>query len=281
MSNPLKNLVRLLPDESYLKIKYRYIFKKRLNLKNPKSFNEKLQWLKLNNRNPIFTKLVDKYEVKEHVTNRLGDGYVAKVYGIFDRFEDIVFDELPSSFVIKCTHDSGGIVVCKDKNNLNIVKAREQINSCLNRDFYLLGREWPYKNVDRRILIEEYLVDESGCELKDYKIFCFNGKARFIQLDYDRFTQHHRNMYDRDWNQLPLVFSYEGDQSKSFEKPERLDEMLSCAEKLSQGIAFVRCDFYHLKDRIVFGEMTFFPESGFGHFYPDSYNYEWGNLIRL
>lgn len=281
MKEKLKGIIRYLPDKSYLKIKYAYIFKKKLDLKNPLTFNEKLQWLKLYNRNPIYTKLVDKYEVKKYVSDQLGEGCVAKVYGIYDNFEAINFDTLPNSFVIKCTHDSGGIIVCKDKSTLNIDEARKKINECLFRDFYSLGREWPYKNVPKRILIEEYLSDESDMELKDYKIYCFNGKAKYIHLDYDRFKNHHRNMYDCDWNQIDLTYTYESDKTRSFAKPERLEEMLACAEKLSLDIPFVRCDFYHLKDRIVFGEMTFFPESGFGSFNPEEYNLAWGGLIDL
>ncbi|MEG2908635.1 MAG: ATP-grasp fold amidoligase family protein [Erysipelotrichaceae bacterium] len=274
-----KYIARLLPDKLYLKIKYRYILGKKLNLDNPASFNEKIQWMKLYNRKPKYTSLVDKYEVKEIVNNKVGKQICANLIGVYDNFEQIDFTLLPTKFVIKTTHDSGGIVICKDKNTLNKVKASKIINNSLKTDFYKLGREWPYKNVKRRIIIEEYLEDESHEELKDYKIFCFNGKARYIQLDFSRFSNHRRNVYDTNWNLLQIELQYKSDTIQNFEKPERLDEMLKYAELLAEGFPFVRCDFYHLEGKVIFGEMTFFPESGFGKFNPEEWDTKFGELI--
>lgn len=276
-----KDLARYLPDKAYLQLKYFYIFKKTLNLRNPKTFNEKIQWLKLYNRNELYCIMVDKFRVKEYISDKLGADYIAKTYGIYDSFEEIDFDSLPDSFVIKTTHDSGGIVICKNKQSLDLGKAREKISNSLKTDFFILGREWPYKHVKHRIIVEEYLTDESGVELKDYKLFCFNGKVKFIQLDYDRFTDHHRNMYDAKWNRLPLTYTYPPDETKEFDRPKRLDEMISCAEIISNDIPFVRCDFYCLPEKVIFGEMTFFPESGFGKFSPKEYDYEFGQMIVL
>lgn len=276
-----KGMIRKFPDNLYLKIKYRYIFKKPLNLKNPVTFNEKLQWLKLYNRKDLYISLVDKYEVKRYVEEKIGKEHIAKTIGIFNDFKEINFNKLPQSFVIKTTHDSGGVVICKNKDFFDIEEARKKIEKSLKTDFYSLGREWPYKNVNRRILIEEYLEDESYNELKDYKVFCFDGEPKYIQLDYNRFIKHQRNMYDINWNLLPIRYTYDSDKSRVFDKPERLSEMLELARKLTNGIPFVRCDFYILKDRVVFGELTFFPGSGFEKFEPNSYDDEFGKFIYI
>jgi hypothetical protein len=276
-----KNIARRLPDDIYLQLKYRYIFGKKLDLKKTETFSEKLQWLKLNNKQPIYTTLVDKYEVKKYVSQKIGKEYVNPTLGVYDSFDEIDFDSLPQKFVLKVTHDSGGLIICKDKSKLNIAASREKIEKSLKTDFFVLGREWPYKNVKPRIIVENYMEDESGEELKDYKIFCFNGQPKIIQLDYDRFSGHHRNMYNTKWEILPFAFSYSQDKSREFSKPKNLDEMLCLASELSKDMPFVRCDFYSISGKTVFGEMTFFPESGFGKFDPPKYDRKFGEWINL
>ena len=175
-----RGFLNFLPDETILKIKFKDRIGKELNLKKPKTFNEKLQWLKLYDRNPAYTKLVDKYEVRKHIAKTIGQEYLIPLLGVWDTFEDINFSKLPNQFVLKCTHDSGGLIICTDKNRLDIDAARKKINKCLKRNYYYPGREWPYKNVKPRIICEKYMVDESGTELKDYKFMCFNGEVKCI-----------------------------------------------------------------------------------------------------
>ena len=188
------DMLQNLSDEAYLKLVYRLIFGRKLNLKNPKTFNEKLQWLKLYNRKPEYTLMVDKYEVKGYIAEQIGEEYVIPTLGVWDNFDDIDFDSLPNQFVLKCTHDSGGLVICKDKSNLDITKAREKINKALTRRFYYFGREWPYKNVKPRIIAEKYMVDKTVDELRDYKFFCFGGVCKCLKVDFDRFIEHHANL---------------------------------------------------------------------------------------
>ena len=248
-----------MPDKQFLKLKYRYIFKKRLNLKNPRTFNEKLQWLKLNDRQEIYHRLVDKYEVKRIVADIIGEEHVTPALDVFDSFDDIDFRRLPARFVLKCTHDSGGCFICKDKTQFNAEETKRKINRRLRTDFFTFGREWPYKGIKRRILVEEYLEDEPNKELKDYKVYCFNGVAKIIQLDCNRFTKYRKNLYDLNWNLLPVIYNRPRNIDEHFAKPDQLGEMLQYAEVLSRGIPFVRCDFYIVNNVVLFGEMTFYP----------------------
>lgn len=268
-------------DELYLSLIYRLVFKRKLNWKNPQRFNEKLQWLKVNYRDPVFTKLVDKYEVKKIVSEILGEEYVIPAYGIYNKFDDIDFDSLPNQFVIKCTHDSGGIFICKDKNCFDIDKARKKIDYHLKRNSTHFGREWPYSNVEPRILIEKYMEDESKTQLKDYKVFTFSGEPKIIQLDFDRFEGHKKKLYDLDWNEIDIEFHYPNDKNVSFEKPAQLDEILDLAKKLSFGLPFLRTDFYIVDGQIYFGELTFFPASGFGIFSDEKFDVLLGSWIDL
>lgn len=277
----LNKLLMFLPDKQFLQLKYLYVFKKPLNLRHPLTFNEKLQWLKLYNRNEEYSCLVDKCEVKKYVASKIGQEHIIPTLGIYDSFSDIDFSSLPDSFVLKCTHDSGGVIVCKDKDTFDVEKARVKIDKCLSTDFFLLGREWPYKNVNHRIIVEKYIEDNSETGIKDYKVFCFNGVPKIIQLDYDRFVNHHRNLYDTDWKQLPIKYIYESDAEQHFEKPQHIDKVLLYAKILSKGIPFVRCDFYITKDSVFFGEMTFFPESGYGKFVPESWDIKLGSWLSL
>lgn len=267
-------------DKSYLKILYFLKTNKILNLSNPQTYNEKLQWLKLYNQHPEYTSLVDKITVKNYVSNIIGEKYIIPTIGVWEKFDDIDFSTLPNQFVLKCNHDSGGLVICKNKQKLNIQQAKIKINKSLKRNFFYICREYPYKNVHPKILAESYLTDKSN-ELKDYKIFCFNGIPQFIEVDFDRFSNHKRNLYSTDWTLQNFEIEYPSDKYKNIEKPKCLKEMLNIAEKLSQGIPHVRVDLYVINDNIYFGEMTFFHGGGFEHFKPEIWNKKFGDLLKL
>ncbi len=276
-----KGLYKNMPDDEYLKKMFPVRMGYDLDLEHPHTFNEKIQWLKLNNRDPRYVTMVDKCDVKKYVADVLGEQYVIRQLGVWKDFSEIDFDKLPNQFVLKCTHDSGGLVICKDKQKLDLEKARQKISSRMGRSYFSLGREWVYQGVAPRIIAEEYLTDESGEELKDYKVFCFNGEPRLIQLDYGRFQHHQRNMYSPEWELQDFHYVYQNTDPIMFPKPARLQEMLELAAKLSKGIPFVRTDFYILPDRVLFGEITFYPEAGFGKFYPEEWDYKLGDWLKL
>ncbi len=247
-------------DENYLKIYYKLKFNKKLNLDNPQTFNEKVQWLKINDRNPYYTNFADKYEVKKIIEEKIGKKYVVPTIGVWDKFDDIDFDKLPNKFVIKCTHDSGSIIICKNKEEFDINSARKYINKCLKKNYYYHGREWVYKDVKPRIIIEDYLETSDG-NLNDYKFFVFSGNVYCIQVDYDRFTDHHRNFYDTNWNYLPFTTCYPTNEKKYIEKPKKLDEVIDIVKKISKLMndpKLLRIDFYITDTFIYFGEVTFY-----------------------
>ena len=281
MKKLIKLLLRLLPAKLFLKFKFRLKMGKKLNLKKTQTFNEKLQWLKLYDRNPLHTTMVDKAEAKHYVAEKIGSEYIIPTFGVYDKFEDIDFDTLPDKFVLKCTHDSGGLVICKDKSKFDIVAARKKINKALKYNFYYHSREWPYKKVKPRIIAELYLEDGSGRDLNDYKIFNFCGEPHFVQVDMDRFVNHKKNMYTTDWALCDFSFNYPSDPQREVPRPDNLDEMLMLARKLSEGEPYMRTDFYSVKGKIYFGELTFFPASGFGKFDPEEYDKKLGDLIEL
>lgn len=270
-----------IPDKVYIKVVYFLQTGNKLNLKNPKSFNEKLQWLKLYDRKLIYTKMVDKFEAKKIVEDLIGSKYIIPTIGVWDRFEDIEFDILPNQFVLKSTHDSGGILICKNKSNFNIDEARKFFNKVLKQNFYLLTREWPYKFVKPRILAEKYMVDESGTELKDFKIFNFNGLAKIIQVDFDRFTEHKRNIYNKEWEFIDVQIQYPNDPTHKIGKPHQFEDMLRVAAVLSKNIPHLRTDFYSIGNQTYFGELTFHHGSGYEKFTPETFNDVLGNYIEL
>lgn len=275
-------LLHHMNDKTFLEIIYWCYFNRRLNLKNPQTFNEKLQWIKLYDRKSEYSLMVDKYEVKRYVEERIGGQYIIKTYGIWDRFEDIDFTKLPETFVLKCTHDSGSVVLVKEKSNLDYEMAREKINRGLSHNLFYYGREWPYKNVKPRIIAEEMLVDPHNEDLKDYKFFCFNGKVKCFKVDFDRFTNHGANYYSPDMELLPFgEVVCPPDFNKTIQFPEAIDQMIFLAEKLAQGHKFLRVDFYCVDNRIYFGEMTFFPATGFGPFTDEKWDYKLGSWIDL
>lgn len=267
-------------DKKYLKILYRHCMKKKCNINNPVTYNEKLQWLKLHERKEYYTRLVDKYEVKNIVAEKIGEEYLIKTLGVWENFDEIDFDKLPNQFVLKCTHDSGGIVICQDKEKLDIRKARKKINHCLHRNYYLNHREWPYKNIKPKIIAEEYFVDESGKELKDYKFFCFNGKARILFVATDRPIDTKFDFFDMEFRHLPIINGHPNS-SNPISKPKNFDKMIEIAEKLSSGIPHVRVDLYNVNGKIKFGEMTFYHWSGLVPFEPEEWDYKLGEWLEL
>ncbi len=276
-------IFRLVPDKIYLKVKYRLIVGKKLNLNAPETFNEKLQWLKLHDRNPLYTKLVDKYEARKYVAEKIGEEYLIPLLGVYDSFEEINFDTLPNQFVLKPTHTSGNIFICKDKSKINYDELKKIVNRWLKRNYYWFHREWPYKNIKPRIICEKYMVDESGEELKDYKIFCFNGEPKLIQVDYNRYSCHKRNLYDINWNYIPASIQYPTDPNVIIKKPKKLDKMLEIAKILSEGFPHVRVDLYYnyIYDKIYFGELTLYHGAGYEKFEPESLEIEMGSWLKL
>lgn len=275
-------LYRVIPDKLYLEIMYKRRLGKKLNLKNPTTFNEKIQWLKLYDRKPIYTTMVDKYEAKKYVADIIGDQYIVPTFGLWEHFDDIDFDLLPDRFVLKCTHDSGGLVICKDKSKLDISSAKKKIDICLKRNYFWGGREWPYKNVKPRILAEEYLEDSSTHELRDYKFFAFNGKVKCFKVDYDRYSNHKANYYDVDGNRLPFEEAVcPTDENKYIDLPVNLTDMIKISEKLSQGIPLIRVDLYNNDHKVYFGELTLYPASGFGIINPEEWDSILGRWMQL
>lgn len=277
----IEGLGRLIPDKLWIQLKYFQWFKKFPDLKNPKTFNEKLQWLKLYDRNPDHIKMVDKYEAKLILADLIGEEYIIPTYGVWNSFDEIDFDSLPDSFVLKTTHDCGGTVICKDKATFDKDAARKFLNKHLNTNYYLAYREWPYKHVKPRILAEAFMVDESGTELKDYKILNCDGEPYCIQVDFDRFVSHKKNLYDKDWNLLDFSFNYPSHPKIEIPRPDNLEEMLTLARKLAKNEAFVRTDFYSINGKTYVGEITYFPASGYGKFVPEEYDLILGNQITL
>lgn len=274
----IRNALKLVPDALYLKLKYRAYMGKRLDLKDPKTFCEKLQWLKLHDRNPAYTAMVDKASAKDYAAEKIGREHIIPTLGVWDRFDDIDFDALPDRFVLKCTHDSGGLVICRNKQTLDREKAREKIESSLKTNYYYHGREWPYKHVKPRILAETYLQEDSG-DLRDYKIFCFNGEPKCTLVCADRYagTGVRMSFYDPQWQPMSMHWRYPPIET-AVERPQNLEEMLTFARILSQNIPFVRVDFYEVRGQVYFGEITFFPASGMAKFDSDEIMGTW---IRL
>lgn len=273
---------KLIPDKLYLKMKFRACMGQKLSLKDPRTFNEKLNWLKLYNRNPEYTKMVDKYEAKEYVAKILGNEYIIPTLGVWDSVEDIDFEALPEQFVLKCTHDSGGLVICRDKSKFDIDNAKNILRKALKSDFYFLGREWPYKNVKKRIIAEQYMEDPEIGELRDYKFLCCDGEMKCSFVCSHRFSEKglHVTFLDKDWNVMPLERHYPS-LKEGIEPPKNYDRMIQLAEVLSRDIPFVRVDFYEVKGQIYFGELTFFPGCGWEEFTPHEWDYKFGEWINL
>lgn len=273
-----------LPDELFLRLKYYFSMGSRLNLKDPKLFQEKIQWLKLHDRKPEYTRLVDKYAVKGYVANLIGNQYIIPTLGVWDRPEEIDFDELPDKFVLKTTHGGGGggVAICHDKSNFDKEGAKRHLAKSLKVDIYQHNREWPYKNVPRRVIAEELLETSGNTDLYDYKFFCFNGKVEYFKIDFGRFKEHHANYYDCNANLMPFgEADFPPVPEHKLEMPDNLADMITIAETLSKGFRFIRIDLYNLSGHIYFGEMTFYPASGLGPFIPAEWNFRLGDIIDL
>lgn len=256
-------------DALYLKMEYYFQTGRRLNLNNPKSYNEKLQWLKIHDRKPEYTQMVDKAGVKDYITKTIGEQYVIPTLGVWKHFDEIDFTTLPEKFVLKCTHDSGGLVICKDKKMLDKVSAKKKIEKCLKKNYFYGTREWPYKDVEPRIIAEPLLEQANGDEICDYKVMCFNGKAKLIELHMNRHSDHHtQDFYDVNWQKTEISQGkgYGGRSDIEVPKPSCLDEMLQLSETLTKDMAHCRVDWYVVNGHLYFGELTFFDGSGFDLF---------------
>lgn len=268
-------------DERFIKLRWSLSMNYKLDLNNPKTYSEKLQWLKLNNRNPLYTQMVDKIGAKEYVAEKIGKQYIIPTIATYDNVNEIDWASLPNQFVIKCTHDSGGLVICKDKSKLDIQKAKAKLASSLKTDNYTRTREWPYKNVPRRLICEKYMVDESGVELKDYKFLCFNGVPQVMFIASGRASNDVRfNYYDMAFSQLDFKQSHLNING-TVNRPKCFDEMKAIATKLSEGIPHVRVDLYEIDGKVYFGELTFFHFSGFSPFYPEKWDRILGDMLVL
>ena len=278
-------ILKFIPDEYMLKIQYRIKTGRKLNLKNPERFTEKIQWYKLNYRNKLMQQCVDKYEVRDYVESCGLSHILTKCYGIYTKVEDINFSKLPKQFVMKKTNGGGGlnVIVCRDKESLDIESTKQILKDWLKENnSYSGGREWAYDGVKSRIIIEEYLENEDDPEagISDYKFFCVNGNIVGLVVDVDRYTQHKRNFYDINWNYLDISSDCPNYGDK-IPKPDYFDNLVGVAEKLSEKFPFVRVDLYLIEDRVYFGELTFYPWSGYVQFNPDEFDYILGGKIEL
>ena len=276
-----KRIAYIIPDPLYLHIKYYMRTKKFLKLKKPTTYLEKLQWMKLYDRNPIYTMLVDKYEVKNYVAEKLGDQHIIPLLGVWDDVEDIDFSVLPNQFVMKCTHASGGLVICKDKTTFDKDAAKKKISRILKHNYYWTSREWPYKNVKPRVIIEKYMEDIATGETRDYKFFTFNGEPKVMYIATGRGTgETYGDFFDMEFNHLDMEIDHRCAPIQP-QKPHNFEAMKEAARKLAEGIPQVRVDFYEINGEYYFGEMTFFHCGGFELFKPEELDLLWGEWVEL
>lgn len=268
-------------DQMYLKVYYRLAMGKRLNLDNPKTFTEKIQWLKMHNTNPVYSKMVDKYQVREIVASKIGESYLIPLLGVYNSFEEIEFEELPEKFVLKTTHDSGNVVVCTNRKELDLNSARIKLTKALGVNYFYISREYPYKNVPPRIIAETYIVtDTPQLGMVDYKFFCFNGKPEFVLVVSGRGNEVRNNFYDLDFKPFEVKGGFI---SSDFEitKPKNFDKMIEKAKTLSKDLIHVRIDLYNIEGKIYFGEYTFHHNGGVSQFEEIKEDLRWGKLINL
>ncbi|MGL4800919.1 MAG: ATP-grasp fold amidoligase family protein [Cetobacterium sp.] len=282
----LKKLSLILSDKQFIELKYLYKFRKKLNLENPKTFNEKIQWRIIHDRKNIYTQLADKYLVREYVKNKIGENYLIKILGVYKDPNEVEYDKLPNRFVMKCNHDAGSVIICLDKKKIDINKVNKKLKFFLKRNFYYFSREWHYKNIKPLIICEEFKPifekDRFGNELpEDYKLHCFNGEVKFLEVQFNRFDGKRRiNIYDPDWNLLEFKM---GSKNVNYyvEKPIQLEEMKKLARILSREFDYCRVDFYISEEKVYFGEITFTPCSGFDKFQPKEWDYKLGQMWEL
>ena len=277
-----RDLLKFLSDKAFIKAVYRAKFGKKLNLKNPKTFNEKLQWLKLNDNYPKYAKMVDKYEAKKYVGDIIGEEYIIPTYGVYDNFDEINFDSLPNSFVIKCTHDSGGVAICKDKKTFDKKSAREKIEKSLKRNYFNEGREPVYKYVKPRIIVEKYMEDKKQKEIVDYKFFCFNGEPKIMYISDGSHTENQSiAFFDMDYNLLDIERE---DYKKMVDiplKPKNFEKMKEFSRILSKNMYHLRVDFYEINGHLYFGELTFITCSGLIPFKKQEYDELLGSYLDI
>lgn len=283
MKNLIKKMLRLLSDELYIQLQYFYHFHRFANLKHPQTFNDKLQWLKLHDRNPLYTTLVDKYAVKKWVAAQIGEQYIIPTLGVWEKAEDINFDALPNQFVLKCNHSGGGnVIICRDKAQLDKQETIKKLAHQLQNNSYWYGREWPYKNVKPCIIAEKFMEDSPQEGLSDFKLMCFNGKVKCSFTCTERFSKNGLKVtfYDPNWQVMPFERHYPRSKTP-LAKPLNYDEMVALAGKLSKGIPFVRVDFYSVQGKTYFGELTFYPGSGLEEFTPPQWDKTFGDCLIL
>lgn len=272
----------ILSDKSFIKKIYKKRMGKEINLSEPQTFCEKQNWLKLYDRRPIYTVMADKYLARNFVAERIGEEYLVPLLGVWDNADEIDFDSLPEKFVLKCNHNSD-VVICTDKSTLDIEKTREKLNNQLKVDYYCRKREWPYKNIHRKIICEKYMENLDGSEPLEYKVFCFNGKPEFVIVISGRFSNRETTMdtYDMDWRYTSLINGDSPLAGDIFKKPECLCSIIEISEKLSDKTPFLRVDFNFWNKKLYFGEMTFFDAAGFENYKPEEWDYKLGELIEL
>ena len=283
METIVRSLLRLLPDETLVRLEFMYNHGKFPDLKNPKTLNEKIQWIKLYDRNPLMTLYADKYEVRKIVEKKVGPHILNELHGVFESPDEIDFDSLPQSFVLKATHGSGWNIIVRDKSVLEIEKAKKKMEKWLEKNFYMKKREWAYKNIPPRIVCEKYMENKDG-SLNDYKFYCFNGNPLFMQVDFDRYSGHFRAFYDPEWQKLDFFIAKSRKVrhcEKEYKRPDCLTEMVKIARALSSDFTFARVDLYEVDGKTVFGEVTFYPKNGGGRFSPEYWDAEFGSLLRL
>ena len=272
----------ILPDKAYLSLIYVIRMKKMINWRSPKSFSEKLQWIKVYDHNPLYVQLVDKYEMKEYVEKVIGSGHTVPTLGVWDSVDDIDFTKLPDRFVIKGTHDSGSVIVCKDRNTFDEKIARNKLQDSLDTNLYYLSREWPYKHVPHRIIAEEYIESKDKSPLTEYKLFCFDGEVKIVLVckGLAHTTQRTNDFCDVNLKRYPFTSLLPNSEGK-LTKPDNYDELLRYASELSKGFPEVRVDAYVFDGKIYFGELTFFHNSGLRRYEPDEWDYKIGEWVKL
>jgi len=284
MAGVWRRVGKAVPDEPYLKVMFRILMGKKLDFKNPKTFSEKLQWLKLYDRRPEYVRMVDKYAAKEYVAGIIGEEYIIPTLGVWNRPEDIDWDSLPDQFVLKCTHDSGGLVICKDKSKLDKEAAIKKLNHGLKQEYFKVWREWPYKDVPKRIIAEKYISPEPDLkDLPDYKWYCFNGEPKYCQVIQNRSAREMIDFFDTEWNHQEFIgLNQDAIHAEVLPKrPSDLEDQIRVARELSKNMLYARIDLFHTGEKTYFGEITLYPASGFGSFKPEQYNELLGSMLQL